>query len=96
VAGSLSLEANTAVPFNDITIGSPANSKSNLAVVNVRDYRGSTGSWTATGSENGLWIVTAGVNNISNASFAWNPTTASLTSPDSSSLTGVAKDLKSF
>lgn len=88
VAGTLQLEAPATLPFNNLTVAVAANSLANLDVVNMRDYRGSGAGWSVTGTMNNLYIVTAGVNNISNAVIAWAP--GSQFALDSASNTGVA------
>jgi hypothetical protein len=88
-AGTLSLEASASAGFNDVQVGTAINSKANLVVVNMRDYRGDTGAWAVTGNiTSQLQTTDPGYNYIPNTTVAWNPTTAALTTPDSSNLNG--------
>lgn len=90
-AGTLSLEASASAGFNDVQVGTAINSKANLVVVNMRDYRGGTGNWTVSGSLNNMMSTNPGYNIIDKAIVAWNPAGAALTSPDSSNLNGIAQ-----
>lgn len=95
--GSLALTASSSAGFNDIQIGTPINSKANLVVVNMQDYRGSGAGWTTSGNISAQFQATnAGVNTIANTVVAWNPTGAALTSPDSSNLNGMAKGAATY
>jgi len=73
IAGTLSMEAPATLGFNNINLGSAANSLANMNQVNARDYRGSGAAWSVTGTMNNLTTAGAGVNNISNTAIAWAP-----------------------
>lgn len=92
VAGTMSIECPQNLAFNDISIASPTNSLANMDTFNIRDYRGSGAGWNVTAYANNLTIANsaAGVNNISNASIAINPATATIVGLDGSSTSGIA------
>ena len=73
VAGTLAMEAPVTIGFNNINLGSAANSLANMNQVNARDYRGTGVAWTVTGFMNSLTAVEAGINTIANTVIAWAP-----------------------
>lgn len=93
VAGYLSLEASADVGFNDISIGSGGiNSLGNLLIVNARDYTGTGGGWSVTGSMNNMLTSgSGGLNTIPNSVIAWNPQTATLYGLEAANVLGIAK-----
>jgi len=92
VSGVMSIECMENLAFNDITIGSPTSSLANMTSFNIRDYRGSGAGWNVTAFSNDLTISNSadGINNVSNASIAMNPSTATILGLDGSSTTGVS------
>ena len=92
VAGSLSIECMQNLAFNSITIAAAGNSLANMTTFNARDYRGSGAGWNVTAYSNNLTISNSatGINNISNASIAMNPATATIIGLDGASTTGVS------
>lgn len=95
--GSLALTASSSAGFNDVQVGTAINSKANLVVVNMQDYRGGGAGWTTSGNITAQFQATnAGYNVIPNAVVAWNPTGAALTTPDSSNLNGNTKGTASY
>jgi len=91
VAGTMSIECMPDLVFNDIAIAAAGNSLANMTVFNIRDYRGSGAGWNVTAFSNDLTIANSavGVNNISNASIAMNPSTAIVIGLDGSSTSGI-------
>jgi hypothetical protein len=73
VAGTLSMEAPATIAFNNVNLGTAANSLANMTVVNARDYRGTGAAWSVTSTMNNLTTAGAGVNNIANSVIAWAP-----------------------
>ncbi len=95
--GSLAITAPTSAGFNVLNIGQALNSKANLSVVNVQDYRGSGVGWGVTGNITSQFQATnAGYNYVPNTSVAWDPTTATLSTPDSSNLIGNLRGTAGF
>jgi hypothetical protein len=73
INGDLSMEAPTAIAFNNLAMGTAINSLANMNQVNARDFRGTGAAWSVTATMNNLTTAGAGINNISNAVIAWAP-----------------------